>query len=50
MASRVPNGLRSVAMNPGYSVDIKLGYYSSTTFRTISKTVSTLRAKMCRYL
>ena len=40
MASKVPKGLGSVAITPGYNVGIKLGYCSSTAIRTTFTTIS----------
>ena len=45
IASKVPKGLGSVAITPGYNVGIKLGYCSFTAIRTTSKTVSVPGAK-----
>ena len=45
MASRVVKGFGLVAITPGYSVDIKLGYCSLTAIRTTSKTISDPGAK-----
>ena len=38
MASKVPNGIDTVAKPPGYNVGIKPGYYSLTAGRTTSIT------------
>ena len=45
MASKLPNGLGSVAITPGYSVGIKLEYCSLTAIRTTSNNISATGAK-----
>ena len=45
IASKVPKGLGSVAITPGYNVGIKLGYCSFTAIRTTYNTVSVPGAK-----
>ena len=45
MSSKVPNGLGSAPITPGYIVGIKLGYFSLTDILTTSITISAPGAK-----
>ena len=45
IASKVPKGLGSVAITPGYNVGITLGYCSFNAIRTTSKPISVPGAK-----